>query len=139
MKSTPELEGLYDELGWYLESRNHLQYSADYSSIEMKSTAAPEKSVAEPELQRKQRIKSARTFLARRYRRIHFAICGNAEQRQKILQCDEASVVTVLADCLAPFFTGVPIFTVANLIARVGIKRLCEGNPFAQRSAKKAR
>lgn len=65
---------------------------------------------------------------------IHAAICGDPTQRQKILQCDEASIEVVLADCIEPVLVGVPIFTVANLLARIGDKRLCEGNPFAPKA-----
>jgi hypothetical protein len=141
MAANTGLEELYHELGSYLEVRDDRSASATLHSRHsrnMISDVTFELPVPTQSQNRERRIKSAQTFLSRRYRRIHTAICGNAVQRQKILQCDEASVVTVLADCLTPVLAGFPVFTVANLIARIGIKRLCDGNPFTQKSIKQA-
>jgi SulP family sulfate permease len=36
----------------------------------------------------------------------------------------------------APVIAGFTVFTVANLLARIGVRRLCEGNPFVQRPSR---
>ncbi len=74
--------------------------------------------------------KTAQTFLSKKYSRIHRAICRSKRRREKLLVSDEATFVAAVVDILPGLTLGVPIVTLATLLARIGIKRLCDGNPF---------
>ena len=75
-------------------------------------------------------VTMARHFLSTHYDQIHNSLCSNSEQRKRILACDEATASTLIVDLINPLALGVPVLTLAMLLARIGLTRLCASNPF---------
>ena len=68
--------------------------------------------------------------LSRSYGKLRDALCAKRDRRKKILEADETTAVTLIADFLNPLTLGFPVLTLSTLVGRIGIKRLCAGNPF---------
>jgi hypothetical protein len=72
-------------------------------------------------------IDRARRWLRQKLATLHPAICGSEVVKQVLESSDRVALITAVADVIAGLIVGVSPVTVAAILTKLGLKRLCSG------------